>query len=368
MKFANSLAVLALVLAPAASLAQQGAAVASQTVSPVQPEPSKAETGNYEAGLSTLTILDGRSDRALQGLIWYPAEAGGPVRPDFESAVWVGSNVIRDAAAAEGPFPVIVLSHGMFGNSRNQAWFAAEMARRGFVVAAVDHPGTSTWLRDADQRRALWERPRDISRVIDFVVSPGALPMEIDPDRVFMAGHSLGGFTALALAGARYDGEHLERFCTANPGELTCAIFADWGIAQSPGDREQMQADLSDDRIRGFAVFDLGGTQSFSEESLRMIGKPLLVFGAPIMNSGLTLDIESRALVAALPAGNFRYVEPATLTHFDFFNLCKPAGFEILAKEIPGDEVVCEDGGEHRAAMHALILDEVTAFYTGTFR
>lgn len=320
-------------------------------------------TQKYVAGLSTLTVLDDRSDRGLEGLIWYPAKATKPTSLDFESAVWVGSEVIRDADAAPGAFPLIVLSHGMFGNSRNQAWFAAEMARRGFVVAAVDHPGTSTWLRDPDQRRALWERPGDITRVIDFAVSPGALPVQVDPDQIFMAGHSLGGFTALALAGARYDAQRLERFCDTMPGELACRIFADWEIAQTPGDRERMQDDLADERIRAFAVFDLGGTQSFSDVSLNKIDKPLLVFGAPIMNSGLTLDIESRALVTALPSGTFRYIEPATLSHFDFFNLCKPAGYEILAKELPGDEVVCENGGSHRGAMHDLILDEVTAFF-----
>ncbi|WP_323770582.1 alpha/beta hydrolase family protein [Antarctobacter sp.] len=344
-----SMAVLALGLVCAAAQAQQSSPVAATA---------------YKAGLSTLTVLDDRNDRPLDGLIWYPTKATGPTRIDFESAVWDGSDVIRDADAAPGPFPFIVVSHGMFGNARNQAWFGAAMARRGFVVAAVDHPGTSTWLRDPDQRRALWERPRDIARVIDFAVSPDTLPVRIDPDQIFMAGHSLGGFTAMALAGARYDADRIGRFCDATPLELVCGIFADWDIAQTPEDRDRMQDDLADKRIRAFAVFDLGGTQSFSDESLNRIDRPLLVFGAPIMNSGLTLDIEARALVAALPPKTVRYIEPATLTHFDFFNLCTPEGYGILAKELPGDEVVCQDGGAHRAAMHDLILNEVTAFFT----
>ena len=331
------------------------------TVQAQETAPVAAHT--YEAGLSTLVVLDERSDRELEGLIWYPTDSAEPTQPDFKSAVWVGAQVIRDAKAAPGAFPLIVLSHGMFGNARNQAWLAAEMARRGFVVAAVDHPGTSTWQRDPDQRRALWRRPGDITRLIDFAVLPGTLPVQVDPDQVFMAGHSLGGFTALALAGARYGAERLERFCETMPSELACGIFADWQIAQTPEDRVRMQADLADKRIRAFAVFDLGGTQSFSDASLTRIDRPLLVFGAPIMNSGLTLDIESRALIKALPSGSFRYIEPARLSHFDFFNLCKPAGYEILAKELPGDEVICEDGGAHRAAMHDLILDEVTAFF-----
>ncbi|CAN0604377.1 unnamed protein product, partial [Ectocarpus sp. 12 AP-2014] len=185
----------------------------------------------------------------------------------------------------------------MFGNAYNQAWFGAAMSKRGYVVAAISHPGTSTWLRDADQRRALWERPKDVSRVIDHVTTPGALPIEVLSDQVFMAGHSLGGFTAALLAGARYDADQLESFCDGRSDEMVCGIFADWDIAKTPQDRTQMEADLADPRIRAFALFDLGGTQSFSPQSLAKIDSPLLVFGAPITNSGLDLDIESRALV-----------------------------------------------------------------------
>ncbi len=364
MKPLHSLTVLALGLASAAAWAQESRPVVTQDANSVPASFAPERTGDYEAGLRKLSVVDDRSDRALEGLIWYPAEAGEPMTLDFRSEVWVGSEVIWDTQAADGPFPIIVLSHGMFGNSRNQAWFAASMARRGYVVAAIDHPGTSTWSRDPDQRRALWERSRDITRLIDFALSPGGVPVRVDPDRVFMAGHSLGGFTALSLAGAQFDAARLERFCGANAGEMVCGIFDDWDIAETHQDRERMEADLSDGRIRAFAVFDLGGTQSFSEESLGRIHRPLLVFGAPIMNSGLTLDIESRALVEALPSGSFRYVEPATLTHFDFFNLCKPGGYDLLAREEPGDEIICEDGGAHRAAMHEMILDEVTAFFT----
>ncbi len=359
MKPFYSLAILVFGLTAQAAFAQETGLLPTQEDAAIPAEQSH----RYKAGMRSLTVQDGRGDRPLDGLIWYPTEAPGPARADFDSVVWVASDVIPDADAAKGMFPFIALSHGMFGNTRNQAWFGAEMARRGFVVAAINHPGTSTWLRDPDQRRALWERPGDITRLIDFALRPGALPVRVDPERVFMAGHSLGGFTAMALAGARFDAERLGRFCDATPEELVCGIFADWGIAQTPEDRAQMERDLSDDRIRAFAVFDLGGTQSFSDTSLRGIDRPLLLFGAPITNSGLTLEIESRALIAAVPPGSVRYIEPATLTHFDFFNLCKPGGVEILAEAEPGDEVVCEEGGAHRAAMHALILDAVTSFF-----
>ncbi|WP_170766628.1 alpha/beta hydrolase family protein [Ruegeria lacuscaerulensis] len=179
-----------------------------------------------------------------------------------------------------------------------------------------------------------------------------------------MAGHSLGGFTAVALAGARYDAGRLNRFCEGITDELACSILADWKIAQTDEDRAQMEADLSDPRIVAFVVFDLGGTQSFSEDSLAQIEKPLLVFGAPIMSSGLTLDIESRALLGAVSPGVAKYIEPETLSHFDFLGLCKPGGFELLAKEEPGDEIICMDAGPLREEKHQMIIAEVLSFFS----
>lgn len=323
-----------------------------------------AHADAYQPAMANLGITDADGDRDLAGFLWYPTDAEGPLSHDFESEVWEGTQVVKDAAPAQGRHPLVVLSHGMFGNAYNQAWLAGALAQRGYVVAAISHPGTSTWSRDPDVTRQLWERPKDISRVIDHVTTSPDLADLVDPERVFMAGHSLGGFTAVALAGARYDAAGLAQFCAGAPGELACGILAGWKIAQTPEDRDRMEADLSDPRIKAFAVLDLGGTQSFSASSIRRIDRPMLVFGAPIMNSGLTLDIESRALVATLPSDTVRYIEPPTLSHFDFLGQCKPGGFELLAKEEPGDEIICADGGAPRATKHGMIIDEVAAFFS----
>ena len=324
---------------------------------------SVAQPLTSQSGMAALEISGGEHSQNLEGFIWYPTQATGPVTLDFDSAVWVGSPVVRDAPPAKGVFPLIVVSHGMYGNAWNQAWFANALARQGYVVAAISHPGTSTWSRDPDQTRQLWERPRDISRVIDFVTASPEFADIIDPERIFMAGHSLGGFTAVALAGARYDADAFASFCDATPGDMVCDILNGWNIAKTDADRAQMEADLSDPRIKAFAVFDLGGVQSFSRNSFATITTPMLVFGAPVMNSGLTLDIESRALIEALTPGIARYIEPETLSHFDFLGQCKPGGYEILAKEEPGDERICDNAMELRAAKHQMIIEEVAAFF-----
>ncbi len=321
----------------------------------------------HQTGLADLRIEDATGARPLEGFVWYPTDATEGSVEAHGNQVWLGIDAIPDAEPAPGRFPLVVLSHGMYGNAMNQSWLAADLAARGFVVAAVSHPGTSTWSRDPDDARRMWERPKDVSRVIDHLLSASDIAAHVDPDRIYMAGHSLGGFTAVALAGGRYDNAGFEAFCADDPDELVCGIFARWHVAGTPEDQTRMEADLSDPRIDGFAIFDLGGTRTFSGASLAAINAPLLVFGAPrdIDGTGLDLDVESRALVAALPADRVRYLEPETLAHFDFLGECRPGALDILKEEEPDDVFVCVEGEAERRAEHAMIAREVAGFFDG---
>ncbi len=318
---------------------------------------------DIQTGMRDLNIVDARNDRPLEGFLWYPTADTDGAAPVHSNGVWKGIVAIADAEPVAGKHPFVVLSHGMYGNARNQNWLAEALVAKGFVVAAISHPGTSTWLRDPDQARELWERPKDISRVIDHALSDPVLRAQIDPDRIYMAGHSLGGMTAVALAGGRFDDARVDAFCSAHPDDTGCDVLKLWNVAETPQDVAAMQADLSDPRIKGFGVFDLGATQTFSARSLAAIVRPMLVIAAPLDIGGLNLDVESRALRAALPTGNVTYLEPGTLSHFDFLGVCKPAAVAILAEEEPGDEVICINGQEEREADHALIVEAVvTAF------
>lgn len=317
---------------------------------------------SLQTGLQDLSIPDADTarDRPLQGFLWYPTAQTAPVVQELGNAVWQSLPVIRDAAPVEGKHPLVILSHGMYGNARNQAWLASALVAQGYVVAAIDHPGTSSFDKDPEQSRQLWERPRDVSRSIDYLLASNPL---IDPDRIFMAGHSLGGFTAIELAGGRYDPAKTDADCAADPEALICRIFKGWQVGETEADRAAMSADLADPRIKAFAVFDLGGTQTFAPESLHAITRPLLVYGAPLDIQGLDLDVESRALIAALPKDTVEYLEPAELSHFDFLGECTAKGLAILTEEEPEDAFVCENATDARAAKHAKIAAKVAAFF-----
>lgn len=316
------------------------------------------DAGPFHTGMTELRIAD--ASRPLEGFLWYPTEDTSATVRAHGNAVWEPIRVIPYATVADGAHPLVLMSHGMFGNARNQAWLAAELTAQGYIVAAIDHPGTSTFSRDPDQRRALWERPRDISRTLDYILALDDI--DVDADHIYMVGHSLGGWTAVELAGGRFDADRMDAFCEEGLDDLVCGIFGAWQVAQTPEDRTAMAQDLSDDRFAAIASFDLGGTQFFTPESLAQVPTPMLVIGAPIASSGIDLDVESRALIAALPEGT-PYIEPAGLAHFDFLGVCTPQAMEILLEEEPDDAFVCEDGTEERRAEHAMIVQEVIAFF-----
>lgn len=323
---------------------------------------ASAET---ETGMMQLQIDDRNGSRQLDGFMWYPTDASEGATRALGNAVWESISVIPNAEPTAGKKPLVVLSHGMFGNARNQAWLADALTAEGYLVAAVDHPGTTTFNRDPAERKALWERPKDISRTIDHILTMDTFGEMVDPDRIYMAGHSLGGWTAIGLAGGRYDAATFERYCENTPQDLVCGIFSSWQIGKTAEDRDLLAQDVSDPRIKGFAVFDLGGTQTFATESLAAISKPMIIYGAPIENAGVNLDVESRALITVLPEGAFEYHEPADFAHFDFLGVCTDMALSILKEEEPDDVMVCENGTEARRAKHSRIANEVSAFFLG---
>lgn len=316
-----------------------------------------------QTGMEPLRLTDDTT-RPVDGFVWYPTDTTDSAILAHGNVVWQPIRVHPGAAPQAGAHPLVVLSHGMFGNARNQAWLAEALVAQGFVVAAIDHPGTSTFQRDADDRRQLWRRPEDISRTINAVLADPDIGATVDAGRIYMAGHSLGGFTAMLLAGARYDAAHLDGFCKERPDDRVCTIFGDWQIAATDTDRRAMEAELADPRIRAFAVFDLGGTQSFAPESLTALDRPMLVYGAPDGgDERMNIDIEARALATALPRPIVTYHEPGTLAHFDFLGICNEGALDVLRAEEPDDVFVCEKGREERMAEHAEIAQQVADFF-----
>ena len=133
--------------------------------------------------------------RELATTVFYPAT--GPS----------GASPAADAAPdrAGGPFPLIVFSHGLGGSPEGAAAVLSSWAGAGYVVAAPAFPNTSTNATGGIDPGDYANQPGDVSAVISSVLeaseaSDTDLSGLVDPGRVGVAGHSLGGITTLGVS------------------------------------------------------------------------------------------------------------------------------------------------------------------------
>ena len=303
--------------------------------------------------------------RPLHIALWYPTQGSGQTEAPGENGVFYGVQAITDATPGAGPSPLVVLSHGYGGSWRNLSWVAEALADQGYIVAAPDHPGTTSFNRDPAMAAALWQRPQDLSHVIDALIADPSLAGRVDPNRIAAVGHSLGGWTVAALGGARVDVARTTSDCATQADLRACTLLEELGVTQA--NAPQIEADLSDPRIRAIVSLDLGLARSFTPESLQSYPIPALVIAAGTDIAGLPAMLESGSLIANLPAPTTTYIEIPDAMHFTFMQLCKPNAVAILTEEEPGEEFVCIDPGpRERAAIHKQTTDSILNFLAQT--
>ena len=318
-------------------------------------------------GVRDIKVAQSASGRALNAVVWYPTGEDGKAESVGESPAFLGISAIRDASPEGGSHPLVVLSHGYGGSWRNLSWLAGELAAKGYIVAATDHPGTTTFDRSQAEAAKLWERPQDLSRLIDVVLADKQLGTRIDGKRIAAIGHSLGGWTVAALAGVRVDTGRFREDCKTEASPRACALFQELGLNSEGDARRALEGDLRDPRIGAVVSLDLGLARGFSPESLAAIRIPILIFGAGIDVGGLPADKESGYLAAGLPMAMRDYVVVPDAMHFSFMQLCKPGAVALIEERSPGDGVVCKDGGTRgRVAIHREVADRILTFLGAT--
>ncbi|HEY2710886.1 MAG TPA: hypothetical protein VGI60_00085 [Chthoniobacterales bacterium] len=168
-----------------------------------------------------IVLPQSQSGRALNVPIWYPAEFGGSAKTIGENAVFFGVPGSENAAPKPGRHPLVIVSHGWPGNWSNQDWLAEALVEQGYIVAAPNHPDTTTGdVRPISPDNALWERPRDLSHIIDALTVYPSWSSLIAPERIAAVGHSMGRWTIMELAGARFDSARFESDCKKHPTSL----------------------------------------------------------------------------------------------------------------------------------------------------
>lgn len=156
--------------------------------------------------------------RSLPLDVWYPvdpADAFGPFTGYSLSGIaTLNSDLAHEGApvSSAGGRPLVIFSHGSGGIAIQSVHLMEQLASHGFVVVAPSHTGntqadsTAVPPTSVSNAQALLDRVPDVTFVIDHMLAlDGTIgdPFEgrIDETKIGVAGHSFGGFTALAVKG-----------------------------------------------------------------------------------------------------------------------------------------------------------------------
>lgn len=255
--------------------------------------------GPYPVGVRRYVYVDytrfqfyGNRYRTLPTSIWYPAVEGTGYPNtigDFmgELPLWVvilfqmmfgdqfwqirdietNAFMMAEFDGSDGPYPVIMFSHGMSSN-RFQSWDQCEyLASHGFIVVAPDHYGSAMLTNTDDgvvffnpmfMMSDLVARPKDVEFMYETLGLLTADPTHLlyqglDLSRLGLMGHSFGGYTCLN-AGPTYD--FVDAIAPLNPimiGQLPAAFAKPFFLLQA--DTDDICALAMDSNARSLEAF-----------------------------------------------------------------------------------------------------------------
>ena len=272
---------------------------------PFQPNFDPAATGKNTVEQQTLTLQDRQRNRRIPVDIY-----------------WSRSHT---------PAPLVVISHGFGANRQFFSYLARHLADHGITVAAIEHPGSnSVAINNASNQVNLAQllpasefidRPKDVSFLLNELEKinsqSGQLQGKLNTEQVNVIGHSLGGYTALALVGGEVDLKQLREFCQTS-----------LSFGQSPGDWLQCAAaslkenkpQLQDQRVKSAIALNPLVGKLFGTNGLAQVTKPVLILAGTedALTPALTHQIRpfnqlrgSKYLLTAIGATHLSITDPA---------------------------------------------------------
>ena len=318
-----------------------------ETTTPTDTAPTLAYAtpGSHAVGYRAFTTT-GAQEQPLTVRAWYPAapptDDPGPI--DYSAPNKFGVEItpgefitsvgraIADASPdlADEPYPLVVFSHGFALSPIVYTTLVEHYASHGYVVLAPEHnesfDGSLTGFWEE-----LIDRPVDVHRTIDLAErlteSGGPFAGLIDTDDVAVVGHSYGGYSALAAAGARFDVAAWADRCGAlaadDPLNFFCAPLANESDMAARAGLDEVPSDLwpsvGDPRVTA-AISLAGDAYPFDQRGLAALEVPVMAMGGTVddgtpyeWGAKLTYDhagSEHNTLISFPGAGHMLFLDP----------------------------------------------------------
>lgn len=247
---------------------------------------AEEDTEDFIASLSSAEVVDSKSDfknipnLANQGRYRF-------VKQDLE--LYDASRnrrLVTDLYLPQGnleSIPLIVVSNGLGAKRDRFEELAHHLASHGFAVAIPDHPGSDRQ-RQKDFVKGLYQqnfdatdfidRPVDISYILDQLEKLNSTNFNhrLNLEQVGIFGYSIGGATALSLAGAEFDFSQLKQDCARPLNLLNISILYQCRSLELPRPKRS----LKDERINAAYMFVPFGNSIFGQQTLSQVSIPTL--------------------------------------------------------------------------------------------
>lgn len=192
--------------------------------------------------------------------------------------------IVRPQTLTRTPTPVVIYSHGLSASPESRQKRAVHLASYGFLVALPQHPGSDAIYASQfkqGERKNLFDveefinRPLDIRFVIDELERRNQRQYggRLNLTQIGLAGHSFGGYTALAVAGAEVHFDFLQQACGQRFSYLNVSLLLQCQALKIPLEGYHFR----DDRVTAIMVTNPVNSSVFGPEGLAQIQIPVLV-------------------------------------------------------------------------------------------
>jgi predicted dienelactone hydrolase len=193
-------------------------------------------------------------------------------------------DVFRPQSLPEGETRVIAISHGLGASPEEYAKRAQHLASYGYLVVLPQHPGSDLTYKEELMRglhptafalEEFIDRPLDVSYVLDELERRNATEFSdrLNLQSVGVMGHSFGGYTVMALAGATLNFEHLQQSCANNLEYLDISLFLQCRALELP----RQPYNFRDPRVAAVFAINPVNNSIFGDRGLSEIQIPILL-------------------------------------------------------------------------------------------
>ncbi|MDJ0686130.1 MAG: hypothetical protein QNJ84_15675 [Alphaproteobacteria bacterium] len=301
---------------------------------------------------------DQEKGRPIAWSAWYPAaETGSIVRPP-DNLFDTGAVSLNAPMLGTGKHPVVLLSHGTGGTGESLGWLARSLASENYIVIAANHHGnTSLEPYQAEGFLCWWERAIDLSALLSTLATESAFAGRLDLTCVSAVGFSLGGYTVLALAGARSAVQNFDLWRRQNaikragPREFpdladhVARLLKTSGAFRQSWDRQS--DDFSDARITSIvALAPAPPVRAFTTQSVAQIDRPVT-----LITGGADQEAPTRHCAGWLSSQNSRFTHHDLgehVGHYTFLDM--PSDRSLIGTE----DIFTDHNSINRREIHRL--------------